>query len=83
MFIVRRWIDKRRVIGENVYSTILGIKGNEVRMSIDAPKDIWICCLKIYNRIEEKKPQQSQKIGMRREMLLGLTDETSDIRWIS
>ena len=40
MLILTRRIDESLVIGDDVTITILGIKGNQVRIGVAAPKDV-------------------------------------------
>lgn len=40
MLILTRRINETLVIGEDVFLTVLGVKGNQVRIGIEAPQDI-------------------------------------------
>ena len=40
MLILTRRVDESLVIGDNVTVTILGVKGNQVRIGVDAPCDV-------------------------------------------
>ena len=40
MLILTRRINESLVIGDNVTVTILGVKGNQVRIGVDAPRDV-------------------------------------------
>ncbi len=40
MLILTRRINESLIIGDNVTVTILGVKGNQVRIGVDAPKDV-------------------------------------------
>ena len=40
MLILTRRINEALVIGDNVTVTVLGVKGNQVRIGVDAPKDV-------------------------------------------
>ena len=40
MLILARRVDESLVIGDNVTVTILGVKGNQVRIGVDAPRDV-------------------------------------------
>lgn len=39
MLILTRRVDESLVIGDNVTVTILSVKGNQVRIGVDAPRD--------------------------------------------
>jgi carbon storage regulator len=43
------------MIGDNVAVTVLGVKGNQVRVGVDAPKEIAVHRQEIYERIKEEK----------------------------
>ena len=55
MLILTRRPSERIVINENIIIEILGIKGNQVRVGIDAPRDIKVHREEIYNRINKEK----------------------------
>ena len=59
MLILPRRVGERLLIGEDVTITILGIKDNEIRMSIDAPPDI-----KIYRDEVHQRIVKDQKAGV-------------------
>ena len=40
MLILARRINESLIIGDNVTVTILGLKGNQVRIGVDAPRDV-------------------------------------------
>ena len=42
MLVLSRKLDETLMIGDDVKITVLGIQGNQVRLGIDAPKDISI-----------------------------------------
>ena len=42
MLILTRRVDEALVIGENITVTILSVKGNQVRIGVDAPRDVTV-----------------------------------------
>ena len=52
MLILTRRIGESIVIGKNVKVTVLSIKGNQVRLGIDAPRTISVHREEIYQRIQ-------------------------------
>ncbi len=53
MLILTRRIGESLVIGDDVTLTILSIKGNQIRIGIDAPKHVTIHRQEIQNKINE------------------------------
>lgn len=59
MLILTRRIGESLVIGNDVTITILGVKGNQVRVGVNAPKEISVHREEIYKRIQQEKSQQT------------------------
>lgn len=53
MLILTRRVGETLIIGDDVAITVLGVKGNQVRIGINAPKDVSIHREEIYNRIHQ------------------------------
>ena len=54
MLILTRRISESIIIGDDVKITVLGVKGNQVRLGIDAPKDLPVHREEIYERIKNE-----------------------------
>ena len=55
MLILTRRIGEKLIIGENVTVTVLGVKGNQVRIGIDAPRDVQVDREEIHQRILKER----------------------------
>lgn len=60
MLILTRRVGETLVVGDEVTVTVLGVKGNQVRLGVNAPKDIAVHREEIYERIKQEQGSETK-----------------------
>ncbi len=55
MLILTRNVDEAITVGDDVTITVLGVKGKNVRIGVNAPKEVAVHREEIYKRIQREK----------------------------
>lgn len=61
MLVLSRYRDESIIIGENIEVTILDIRGDKVRLGIEAPKDTTIHRKEVFERIQKEEAKKARK----------------------
>ncbi|MFT5580151.1 MAG: carbon storage regulator [Paraglaciecola psychrophila] len=63
MLILTRKVGETLVIGDDVKITVLGVKGNQIRIGVDAPRSVAVHREEIYERIQAEKNADPDTVG--------------------
>lgn len=55
MLILTRRVGETLMVGDEITVTVLGVKGNQVRLGVNAPKNVSVHREEIYQRIQQEK----------------------------
>ena len=65
MLILTRRVGEKLIIGENVTVTVLGVKGNQIRIGIEAPQEVQIHREEIFQRILAERGDLKESQGQK------------------
>jgi len=60
MLILTRRVGESLIISDDMKVTVLGIKGNQIRIGVSAPREVAVHREEIYNRILREREQDVQ-----------------------
>lgn len=61
MLILTRRMGETVIIGDNIAVTILGVRGSQVRLGVNAPKEVTVHREEIYERIQQEEQATEQR----------------------
>lgn len=60
MLVLSRRLEETLIIGDNIKIKVLGISGNQIRIGIDAPKEVSVHREEVYQRIQAELLKQAE-----------------------
>lgn len=61
MLILTRRVGETLMIGDEMTVTVLGVKGNQVRIGVNAPKDVAVHREEIYDKIQKSDSEEGEE----------------------
>jgi len=62
MLILTRRVGEKLMIGDDVIITILSLKGNQIRVGIDAPREVKVHRQEVFDRIQKEKEREALSV---------------------
>ncbi len=78
MLILTRRVGETLMVGDDVTVTVLGVKGNQVRIGVNAPKEVAVHREEIYQRIQKEREGGSNGNGQGRQEWVQEADEEAE-----
>ena len=69
MLVLSRQRDESIIIGDNIVITVVDIRGDKVRLGIQAPKDVTVHRQEVYEAIQREQAEQAQVLKKQQEEL--------------